>query len=133
MSKKTNSSGTIFPSLLLTAFIVLKLCKVITWSWLWVLSPVWIPIAIAVIWLFICWMFRNKNASVIILCLFLFSCTKDAAVEPTSKVQWKLIKRDTITNTCCYQANKVSATAGSVLIKPKIVCVPCDSVMNKNN
>ena len=25
-------------------FIVLKLCKVITWSWLWVLSPFWISL-----------------------------------------------------------------------------------------
>ena len=23
-------------------FIVLKLCDVITWSWVWVLSPIWI-------------------------------------------------------------------------------------------
>jgi hypothetical protein len=36
-------------SLLLIAFIVLKLCKVIDWSWWWVLSPIWIPIALIVI------------------------------------------------------------------------------------
>lgn len=35
-------------TLLLVAFIILKLCNVITWSWVWVLSPLWIPIAIAV-------------------------------------------------------------------------------------
>lgn len=29
------------------AFIVLKLCKVIAWSWLWILAPLWIPFAIA--------------------------------------------------------------------------------------
>ena len=38
-----------FSSLLLLAFIVLKLCNVITWSWWWVLSPIWIPIAISVV------------------------------------------------------------------------------------
>lgn len=27
-------------------FVVLKLCNVITWSWLWVTSPFWIPIGI---------------------------------------------------------------------------------------
>ena len=32
-------------SILLVVFITLKLCKVISWSWLWVLSPLWIPIA----------------------------------------------------------------------------------------
>lgn len=38
-----------FPALLLIAFIVLKLCNVITWSWWWVLSPVWLPIAISIV------------------------------------------------------------------------------------
>ena len=38
-----------FPTLLLIAFIVLKLCNVITWSWWWVLSPVWLPIAISIV------------------------------------------------------------------------------------
>lgn len=30
-------------------FITLKLTGHITWSWLWVLSPFWIPMAIAVV------------------------------------------------------------------------------------
>ena len=34
-----------FCGLLALVFIVLKLCGVIAWSWLWVLSPLWIPIA----------------------------------------------------------------------------------------
>ena len=38
-----------FPTLLTIAFIVLKLCNVITWSWWWVLSPLWIPITISVL------------------------------------------------------------------------------------
>ena len=38
-----------FTTLLAIAFIVLKLCNVITWSWLWVLSPLWIPIAITIL------------------------------------------------------------------------------------
>ena len=49
MSKSNNSSGSAaggvgFCGLLLTAFIVLKLLGVINWSWIWVLSPIWIPI-----------------------------------------------------------------------------------------
>ena len=35
--------------LLLVVFIVLKLTGVITLSWWWVLSPLWIPLAIALI------------------------------------------------------------------------------------
>ena len=36
-------------TLLLIAFIVLKLCHVIEWSWFWVLSPLWIPLALSLI------------------------------------------------------------------------------------
>jgi hypothetical protein len=35
--------------LLLIAFIVLRLTHVISWSWWWVLSPLWITLAVAVI------------------------------------------------------------------------------------
>lgn len=41
--RKTDS---LFLSLLTVAFIVLKLCHVINWSWWWVLSPIWIPILV---------------------------------------------------------------------------------------
>lgn len=43
---KTNG-GTGFTGLLTIAFIVLKLTGYIKWSWIWVLSPLWIP---AIIW-----------------------------------------------------------------------------------
>lgn len=42
MSEKKSSGGIGFIGLLQIAFIVMKLCKVITWSWLWVMSPLWI-------------------------------------------------------------------------------------------
>jgi hypothetical protein len=40
-----NSAGTGigFCGLLTLVFIVLKLVGVINWSWVWVLSPIWIP------------------------------------------------------------------------------------------
>ncbi len=48
--KKESSRGTEMTlSMLLVAFVVLKLCGVIDWSWIWVLSPVWMPIALALI------------------------------------------------------------------------------------
>lgn len=37
-----------FTTLLTIAFIVLKLCNVITWSWWWVLSPLWIPVVLII-------------------------------------------------------------------------------------
>ena len=44
-------------------FITLKLTGHITWSWLWVLSPFWIPLAIALaifLVVFIVAMFTNR-------------------------------------------------------------------------
>lgn len=43
-NNSTTSAGIGFCGLLTIAFIVLKLLNVITWSWLWVLAPIWIPI-----------------------------------------------------------------------------------------
>ena len=33
--------------LLQVAFIILKLCRVIAWRWVWVLAPTWMGVAIA--------------------------------------------------------------------------------------
>ena len=52
-NKTTVSGGIGFGGLLTIAFIILKLCGVIKWSWLWVLSPTWIPIALVIIVLLI--------------------------------------------------------------------------------
>jgi hypothetical protein len=41
--------GFAFSTSLLILFITLKLTKVIAWSWLWVLSPLWIPAAFALV------------------------------------------------------------------------------------
>lgn len=48
MSNNNNSGrgGIGFVGLLQIAFIVLRLCGVIKWSWLWVLSPIWISVAL---------------------------------------------------------------------------------------
>ena len=48
-SSNTATGGIGFSGLLTVAFIVLKLCHVINWSWWWVLSPLWISLAIAVV------------------------------------------------------------------------------------
>lgn len=42
MNNNASGGGVGFASLLTIAFIVLKLTDVITWSWVWVLSPLWI-------------------------------------------------------------------------------------------
>ena len=43
---KVSKSGIGFSGLLTIAFIVLKLCHVIDWSWWWVLSPLWISVGL---------------------------------------------------------------------------------------
>jgi Transmembrane Fragile-X-F protein len=47
-SSSSSSSGVGFAGLLTIVFIVLKLLHKIAWSWLWVLSPLWIGAAFAV-------------------------------------------------------------------------------------
>ena len=46
MSENKGLSGISFLGVLTIIFIVLKLVKVIAWSWLWVLAPFWIPVAL---------------------------------------------------------------------------------------
>lgn len=50
MANKNNSNGGIdFVGLLTIVFITLKLTNFITWSWLWVLSPIWITFLLIVL------------------------------------------------------------------------------------
>ncbi len=49
--KSSNRGGVGFLGLLQVAFVVLKLCGVIGWSWWWVLAPMWIPLGVG---LFVC-------------------------------------------------------------------------------
>lgn len=49
MSTQTTSQGTSIVTLLTVAFVVLKLTKVIDWSWWWVLSPIWISFSFVIL------------------------------------------------------------------------------------
>ena len=42
----TNTGGCGFFGLLTIVFITLKLTGYITWSWWWVLAPMWMPLAV---------------------------------------------------------------------------------------
>ena len=49
MSKSSSSSSGIgFTGLLTVLFVALKLMDVIDWSWWWVLSPLWIGLALGI-------------------------------------------------------------------------------------
>ena len=48
-SSSSSSGGIGFSGLLTVLFVGLKLTGHITWPWVWVLSPIWIPIGLALI------------------------------------------------------------------------------------
>lgn len=52
-SSNSTAGGIGFGGLLTIVFVVLKLCGVIHWGWLWVLAPLWIPTAIVLLVLII--------------------------------------------------------------------------------
>lgn len=47
--------------LLTIVFVVLKLCSVIAWSWLWVFSPLWISAAITILVLLVMLFYYNAK------------------------------------------------------------------------
>jgi hypothetical protein len=52
MSDK-ESNGLGFTTILFLIFMTLKLTNLITWSWWWVTSPLWIPIVVIIFLAFI--------------------------------------------------------------------------------
>lgn len=52
-TSNASSGGIGFAGVLTIVFIVLKLLGKITWSWWWVLSPIWISAIIAILFLLI--------------------------------------------------------------------------------
>ena len=58
-NNSTTSGGIGFCGLLTIVFIVLKILKVINWSWIWVISPLWISTALLVLFvIFLKWFFK---------------------------------------------------------------------------
>lgn len=45
--KRSNNTWVIWALTLI--FVALKLMKYITWSWIWVLSPLWIPVVLTIV------------------------------------------------------------------------------------
>ena len=50
-SSSSSSGGIGFTGLLTVLFVGLKLTNVIAWSWVWVLSPIWISVLLLIIFL----------------------------------------------------------------------------------
>ncbi len=48
-SERTVFGGVSFGGLLLIAFVVLKLTNVISWPWIWVLAPFWVPLLLSIL------------------------------------------------------------------------------------
>ena len=60
MSDNKATGGIGFFGLLTIVFIVLKICKVISWKWIWVFSPLWIDALLGLIILVIWFLARRK-------------------------------------------------------------------------
>jgi hypothetical protein len=60
---KITQVGPSILNLLVILFIALKLCGVITWSWWWVLSPIWMGLGLATVLLTIAfvWITLDKK------------------------------------------------------------------------
>lgn len=51
-----------FAGILAIVFIVLKLTEVITWSWIWVLSPLWVGAVLFLLGLIlVCWVKAKES------------------------------------------------------------------------
>ena len=57
-TKTTSNTSNMFTSLLAVLFIGLKLTGYIAWPWLWVLSPIWIPAALALLGVILVGLFK---------------------------------------------------------------------------
>lgn len=60
MAEKNSSSGLGISGVLFLIFLVLKLVGVIDWSWWWVTSPLWIGLALGLVFLIIFWLFSRR-------------------------------------------------------------------------
>lgn len=49
MREKNENNGLGFGTVLFLIFLTLKLTNSITWSWWWVTSPIWIPVALVMV------------------------------------------------------------------------------------
>ena len=102
--RSSAASGIGFTGVLQVAFIVLKLCGVIDWSWFWVLSPIWIDIALLII--------------VFIIAIFF---TGDGDVDPGTNILdkwWKGLDLNEKRHAVC-EANERCMTC------PLITCANC--------
>lgn len=53
-NKNSNNAGGLGLGTILTiVFVVLKLCGVINWAWVWVLAPLWISVVLTIIFVII--------------------------------------------------------------------------------
>ena len=59
--KGSTTGSTSTATIVQITFVILKLCKVIDWSWWWVLSPTWIMAGILVILFIILYVLRRTS------------------------------------------------------------------------
>jgi membrane protein YdbS with pleckstrin-like domain len=61
MSEEKTTFNSSLPTLLFIVFLILKLTGNIDWSWWWVTSPLWIPVAAVLVLIVIALVFYNTK------------------------------------------------------------------------
>lgn len=61
MNDNVKYQGNSITTPLLIVFVVLKLVGVINWSWWWVLSPIWIPVVLVVVFISLAMIFSDDD------------------------------------------------------------------------
>lgn len=57
----TNSGKISFTGILFITFLILKLTKVINWSWWWITAPLWMPFGLLLFIMIICFIILGKS------------------------------------------------------------------------
>lgn len=61
MANSNSNRGLGLGTILFVVFLILKLCGVIDWSWVWVTAPIWIPFGLGVILILVCFLISPKD------------------------------------------------------------------------
>jgi len=58
---KNKGKGLSVSTVVLIIFLILKIAKLVTWSWWWILSPIWIPFIIVILYAVFVSIFKTKK------------------------------------------------------------------------
>ena len=106
MISKNNSSGLSLTAVIFIVFLILKLTENIDWSWWWITSPLWIPIAFVL--------------SIFFIEIFLLVVKTHYAVNCCSTRKYFALKSSILNSTCeipCVDTFNITDVASLLAVK----------------